>query len=176
MPLTLWFVWLVDFLLFQGSQLLLLHEEFVNDFFRNGKFNCYMYHCVKSVQIRSFFWSVFPCIRAYYTELRVKISVFGHFSCSESLPIRITNYIKNHMLKRIKMTMRFINILERVFEKSHLGQFSYILVYVTLHIYHTHNSVYTILTSTQGPAGISGKSGRCIRVIYSCVDNSSLSF
>ena len=132
-------------------------------------------HCVKSVQIRSFFWSVFPCIRAYYTELRVKISVFGHFSCSESLPIRITNYIKNHMLKRIKMTMRFINILERVFEKFHLGQFSYILVYVTLHIYHTHNSVYTILTSTHGPAGISVKSGRCIRVIYSCVDNSSLS-
>ena len=34
-------------------------------------------HCVKSVQIRSFFWSVFSCIRTR------KDSVFGHFSRSE---------------------------------------------------------------------------------------------
>ena len=34
-------------------------------------------HCVKSVQIRSYFWSVFSCIRT-----RNK-SVFGHFSRSE---------------------------------------------------------------------------------------------
>ena len=33
-------------------------------------------HCVKSVQIRSFFWSVFACI---WTR---KNSVFGHFSRS----------------------------------------------------------------------------------------------
>ena len=26
-------------------------------------------HCVKSVQIRSFFWSVFPCIRTEYGDL-----------------------------------------------------------------------------------------------------------
>ena len=32
------------------------------------KFN----HCVKSVQIRSFFWSVFSCIRTKYGDLRSK--------------------------------------------------------------------------------------------------------
>ena len=31
--------------------------------------NC---HCVKSVQIRSFFWSVFSCIRTEYGDLRCK--------------------------------------------------------------------------------------------------------
>ena len=35
-------------------------------------------HCVKSVQIRSFFWSVFSPIRTEYGE----ILVFGHFSRS----------------------------------------------------------------------------------------------
>ena len=35
-----------------------------------------VFHCVKSVQIWSFFWSVFSCIRTR------KKSVFGHFSRS----------------------------------------------------------------------------------------------
>ena len=35
-------------------------------------------HCVISVQIWSFFWSVFSCI------LTKQISVFGHFSCSDT--------------------------------------------------------------------------------------------
>ena len=30
-------------------------------------------HCVKSVQIRSYFWSVFSCIRTEYGDLRSKI-------------------------------------------------------------------------------------------------------
>ena len=29
-------------------------------------------HCMKSVQIRRFFWSVFPCIRTEYGDLRSK--------------------------------------------------------------------------------------------------------
>ena len=29
-------------------------------------------HCAKSVQIRSFFWSVFSCIRTEYGDLRSK--------------------------------------------------------------------------------------------------------
>ena len=48
-------------------------------------------HCVKSVQIRSFFWFVFSRIRTEYGDLRIfsqntgkygteKNSVFGHFS------------------------------------------------------------------------------------------------
>ena len=54
-------------------------------------------HCVKSIQIGSFFWSVFSCIRTEYGDnsvnLRIqseyrkirtrKISVFGHFSGSD---------------------------------------------------------------------------------------------
>ena len=51
-----------------------------------------MEHCVKSVQMRSFFWSVFSCIRTEYGNIRVQFkyrkirtrnnSVFGHFSRS----------------------------------------------------------------------------------------------
>ena len=42
-------------------------------------------HCAKSIQIRSFFWSVFSCIESEYREIRTrKNSVFGHFSRSGS--------------------------------------------------------------------------------------------
>ena len=38
-------------------------------------------HCVKSVQIRSYFWSVFSCIQFEYKKIRTrKCSVSGHFS------------------------------------------------------------------------------------------------
>ena len=30
------------------------------------------YHCVKSIQIRSFFWSLFPCIRTKYRKIRTR--------------------------------------------------------------------------------------------------------
>ena len=39
--------------------------------------------CVKSVQIRNYFWSVFSSIRTEYGEIRTRNnSVFGHFSRS----------------------------------------------------------------------------------------------
>ena len=42
-------------------------------------------NCVKSVQVRSFFWSVFSCIRTEYSKTRTrKNSVSGHFSRTES--------------------------------------------------------------------------------------------
>ena len=38
-------------------------------------------HCVKSVQIRSYFWSVFSCIQSEYRKILTRNnSVFGHFS------------------------------------------------------------------------------------------------
>ena len=44
------------------------------------KTRAFAYHCVKSVHIRSFFWSVFSCIRTEYRKIRVrKNSVFGQF-------------------------------------------------------------------------------------------------
>ena len=50
-------------------------------------------HFLKCVQIRSYFWSVFSCIRTEYGDLRSKSrkirirnnSALGHFSCSDSL-------------------------------------------------------------------------------------------
>ena len=46
----------------------------------------YCDHCVKSVQIRSFFWSVFSCIRTEYRKIRTRNkTVFGHFSRSGCL-------------------------------------------------------------------------------------------
>ena len=63
-------------------------DNFINKIGRSEK-----RHCVKSVQIRSYVWSVFSCIRTEYANLRIqpkyrKIltrnnSVFGHFSHSE---------------------------------------------------------------------------------------------
>ena len=41
-------------------------------------------YCMKSIQIWSFFWSVFSCIWTEYRKIRNrKNSVFGHFSRSE---------------------------------------------------------------------------------------------
>ena len=41
-------------------------------------------HCLKSVQIRSYFWSVFSCIRTEYRKRRTRNkSVFGQFSHSD---------------------------------------------------------------------------------------------
>ena len=57
----------------------------LNSFQANFPFLCPI-HCVKSVQIRSFFWSVFSCIQSKYREIRTrKNSVFGHFSRSDML-------------------------------------------------------------------------------------------
>ena len=43
-------------------------------------------HCVKIVQIRSYFWSVFSCIRTEYRKIRTRNkSVSGHFS--RSMPL-----------------------------------------------------------------------------------------
>ena len=39
---------------------------------------------MKSVQIRSCFWSVFTCIRTEYRKMRTRNnSLFGHFSCND---------------------------------------------------------------------------------------------
>ena len=65
----------------------------------NNSFQSRM-HCVKSVQIRSFFWSVFSLIRTEYGEiLRIqsecrkiwtrKNSVFGHFHAVMNFAIRV---------------------------------------------------------------------------------------
>ena len=48
----------------------LLRKKALRNLWREKQFNGR--HCVKSVQIRSFFWSVFSCIRTEYGYLRGK--------------------------------------------------------------------------------------------------------
>ena len=49
-----------------------------------------IFHCVKSAQMRSFFWSVFCCSQSEYRKIRTrKNSVFGHFSHSFLIVIMI---------------------------------------------------------------------------------------
>ena len=52
-------------------------------------------HCVKSVQIRNYFWSVFSCIRTEYRKILTRNnSVFGHFSRIEGTIRIVYSYKK----------------------------------------------------------------------------------
>ena len=58
--------------------------------------NCYFQtsYCVKSIQIRSFFWSVFSRIQSEYGKIRTgKNSVFGHFPRSVKLSSLSCGYV-----------------------------------------------------------------------------------
>ena len=51
-------------------------------------------HCVKSVQMWSYFLSVFSCIQSEYREIRARNnSVFGHFSRSAVIVEYIRLYV-----------------------------------------------------------------------------------
>ena len=66
-----------------------------------------MSHCVKSVEIRIFFWPVFSCIRTECRKTRTrKNSAFGHFSRNVKKPIMDTN---------IKWEKVFKNELSKIF-------------------------------------------------------------
>ena len=47
-------------------------------------FLMYLMHCVKSVQIRSFFWSIFSCIRTEYGDLQKKNTDHKNFEDGHS--------------------------------------------------------------------------------------------
>ena len=74
-------------------------------------------HCVKSVQIRSYFWSVFSCIWTEYGDLQSNLriqskyrkirtrnnSVLGHFSRSDPLfSLLFDVYLKNNFELKLK--------------------------------------------------------------------------
>ena len=78
-------------------------------------------HCVKSVQIQSYFWSVFSCIRTEYRDSLYsgqiqentdqKKSVFRHFSSSERVRRQMTEVVTwscfvKKMLLRISQNSR----------------------------------------------------------------------
>ena len=49
--------------------------------------------CMKNVQIRSFFWSVFSYIQSKYRKMRTrKYSVFGYFSLSDIILMTLFKY------------------------------------------------------------------------------------
>ena len=67
-----------------------LHQEIV----------CLQSHCMKSVQICSYFWSVFSCIQSEYRKLRTRNkSLVGHFSRNNYL-LSINVFLNNSFLKR----------------------------------------------------------------------------
>ena len=56
-------------------------------------------HCVKSVQIRSYFWSLFSCIRTECRKIRTRNnSVFGQFSRSEYFVEETANSLSLYFL------------------------------------------------------------------------------
>ena len=67
---------------------LFFHQKYLRKLFLLTECPSYRWrylHCVKSVQIRSYFRSVFSCIRAEYRKIRTRNkSVFGRFSRSVS--------------------------------------------------------------------------------------------
>ena len=65
--------------------------------------------CMKSVQIRSFFWPVFPRIRTEYGEK----SVFGHFSRSAALEAASLLQLRTKHLEQSKEIQQNWTRLER---------------------------------------------------------------
>ena len=65
-------------------------------------------HCVKSVQIRSYFWSVFSCIRIEYGDL-LRVQVYAVFYKIFSFTIRRVNVPTGSL---IFLSITFLNIVE----------------------------------------------------------------
>ena len=59
---------------------------------------------MECVQIRSYFWSVFSCIRTEYRKIRTRInSVFGHFTRSFGLLEKVHLYLGEGTLIQISL-------------------------------------------------------------------------
>ena len=64
------------------------------------------YHCVKSVQIRSYLWSVFSFIRTEYRKIRTRNnSVFGHFPGSVDLLFWASEFWRSYRYTSIKILL-----------------------------------------------------------------------
>ena len=90
------YISVLSYNLIKQTSIVLLTSVNLNVWYPKNLIRPVQYHCVKSVQIRSFFCSAFSRIRTEYEEIRSKSpysvrmrentnqknSVFGHFSCS----------------------------------------------------------------------------------------------
>ena len=74
-------------------------------------------HWVKSLQIQSFFWSVFSCIWTEYRKIRArKNSVFGHFSRSGNWKLHFSKTIGviNSELSKVKWVICLCKLINKV--------------------------------------------------------------
>ena len=75
-------------------------------------------HCAQSVQIRSCFWPVFPCIRTEYRKIRTRNnSVFGHFSRSDETVKLWVRKVMQHE-DNLKFAKVEKNLIEAVSKKD----------------------------------------------------------
>ena len=72
-------------------------------------------HCVKSVQIRSYFWSVFSCIQSEYRKIWTRNnSVFRHFSCSGTYNKSAIYQTKTHTPSTLGLNWTYIRRSRRL--------------------------------------------------------------
>ena len=83
---------------------------------------CYQsIYCVKSVQIRSFSWFVFPFIQSEYRKIRTRKNfVFGHFSHSDSFATAVAilpldhyseSFVFENNWKSRKINLKYVIII-----------------------------------------------------------------
>ena len=62
-------------------------------------FSAFLYsHCVKSVQIRSYFWSIFSCIRNEYEDRKYEPEITSYLDTFHAVSLR---FIKNFFIRGI---------------------------------------------------------------------------
>ena len=97
-----------------NSQLFVFVFTHLSGYFYTGvtvsKYSPEKSHCVKSVPMRSFFWSVFSYIWTKYRKIRTrKNSVFGHFSRIEYSQVLRNNYSRSINLLVNRYNLQEIN-------------------------------------------------------------------
>ena len=93
-------------------------------------------HCVKIVQIRSFFLSIFSCIQSKYWKIQTrKNSVFGHFSRSGSSHHRFNFENMRYVAEVLFFPIKFYRKI--YFHEKFVTVFCYSCF--TLHMFHWMN-------------------------------------
>ena len=122
----------------------------------------YHFHFVKSVQIRSFIWSIFPRIRTKYGKIRTREnSVFEHFSHSVCLlfakiTLKTTNIRRKTTFQNgfqvlsmfysdLKTATSLNNFLYYIFKHAVSSGFQHLppLIFISHLLSHLHTETYT---------------------------------
>ena len=113
---------------------------------------------MKSVQIRSYFWSVFSCIQTEYRKIRTRNnSVFGHFSRTMSIASSAHSYIKHDIAKltcRLNFELLSLQLRTRVVQNQlrffHEHCVKYERIRVVTDQYFPHNDIILSLYALDG--------------------------